>query len=75
MFKNRAVQVSLVNTKNAESVTEEAPVNTVDPAEIAQIATEFTLKTIGAVGAVIAANKLLTAICDVAVIAAKAKIK
>jgi hypothetical protein len=76
MWKNRAVQVSLVNTKKAaESGVEETPVQLVDPEQIAQIATEYTVKTIGAIGAVIAANKLLSTICEIAVVAAKAKIK
>lgn len=76
MFKNRAVQVSLVNTKKAaESSVETAPVESVDFAEIAKIATDYTVKTIGAIGAVIAVNKVLSTACDIAVIAAKATIK
>lgn len=76
MFKNRAVQVSLVNTKKAvENGIEEAPVTEVDPEQIAKIATEYTIKTIGAIGAVIAANRVLSTICEIAVVAAKAKIK
>jgi len=76
MFKNRAVQVSLVKTKKADdNVAETTQVASVDPKEIAEIATEFTLKTIGAIGAVIAANKALSTACDIAVIAAKAKFK
>lgn len=50
-------------------------IETVDPEKIAQIATEFTIKTIGAVGAVIAANKVMSTICEIAVVAAKAKLK
>lgn len=76
MFKNKAVQVSLVNTKKvAESNVENTPVEPVNYEKIAKIATEFTVKTIGTIGAVIAANKVLTAACDIAVLAAKAKIK
>lgn len=76
MFKNKAVQIKMVDTKkDAENVIDNAPVNVVNPAEIAQIATEFTVKTIGAIGAVIAANKVLTTVCDIAVLAAKAKLK
>ncbi len=76
MFKNRAVQVSLVNTKKvAESNVENTPIETVNYAEIAKIATDYTVKTIGAIGAVIAANRVLSTACDIAVIAAKAKIK
>lgn len=76
MFKNKAVQVSLVNTKKAgENNVEQTPVEPVNYEKIAEIATKFTIKTIGTIGAVIAANKVLTTACDIAVIAAKAKIK
>lgn len=75
MFKNKAVQIKMVSTNNDETVAENTPVMPVDPAEIAQIATEYTLKTIGAIGAVIVANRLLSTICDISVIAAKAKFK
>ena len=72
MFKNRSIQMKFVKDADAP---DQAEIKVVDPKEIAEIATEFTLKTIGAVGAVIAANKVLNTICDVAVIAAKAKLK
>jgi len=76
MFKNKAVQVSLVNTKKAaDNSADQTPVEPVNYEKIAQIATEYTVKTIGAIGAVIAANKVLSTACDIAVIAAKAKIK
>jgi hypothetical protein len=74
-LKNKAVQIKMVTTTPDETVAETTTVKTVDPAEIAQIATDYTLKTIGAIGAVIAGHKVLTTICDIAVIAAKAKIK
>jgi hypothetical protein len=73
MFKNRAVQMTFV--KRPEPGAENTEVKTVDPEQIAQIATEYTIKTIGAIGAVIAANKVLNAVCEIAVVAAKAKIK
>lgn len=73
MFKNRSVQVKLV--KDADNSTAPTEIKVVDPREIAEIATEYTMKTIGTIGAVIAANKLMNTICEVAVIAAKAKIK
>jgi hypothetical protein len=73
IFKNRAVQVSLVKTDNADDPTPD--VETVNPQEIAQIATDFTIKTIGALGVVIAANRILSTACEIAVIAAKAKFK
>jgi hypothetical protein len=74
MFKNRSIQMKFV--KDADNIgTEDAIVNSVDPAEIAKIATDYTVKTIGAIGAVVAANKVLSTICEIAVITAKAKIK
>lgn len=74
--KNRAVQVKLVNTKKEDMKnTEPAPVKTVDYAEITKIATEHTVKIVGAIGTVIAAHKVLNTICEVTVIAAKAKFK
>lgn len=73
MFKNRSIQMKFV--KDADTVTDATEVRTVDPAQIAEIATGFAVKTIGTVGAVIAANKILNTICEVAIITAKAKIK
>lgn len=76
MFKHKAFQIKMVDDrKDAENITEETPVNTVNPAEIAQIAADYTVQTVVAVGAVIGAHKLLTTVCDIAVLAAKAKFK
>lgn len=74
-MKNRAVQIKMVNTKNDDSNEPNVDVKTVDPEALAKIATEFTIKTVGAIGTVIAANKVLTTICDIATIAAKSKFK
>jgi len=73
MFKNRSMQVKFV--KDAENGVDAPETISVDPEQIAKIATEYTVKAIGAVGAVIAANKALNTICEIAVIAAKAKFK
>ena len=73
MFKNRAIQMKFV--KDADNGADTTEVKTVDPEQIAKIATDYTIKTIGTVGAVIAANKVLNTICEIAVVAAKAKIK
>lgn len=76
MFKNKAFQIKMVDDrKDAENIIDETPVNTVNPAEIAQIAADYTVQTVVAVGAVIGAHKLLTTVCDIAVLAAKAKFK
>lgn len=75
-LKNRAVQIKMVNTKDsANSDSESINVTPVDPEAIAKIATDFTVRAIGAVGIVIAGNKVLSTFCDIAVIAAKAKLK
>lgn len=75
MFQKKALQVSVVNKKDAANGSDATPAEPVDYAKIAEIATEFTVKTVTAVGAVIAANKLLTTVCDIAKIAAQAKLK
>lgn len=75
MFKNKAIQMSVVNKKDAENASDTTPAEPVDYVKIAEIANEFTVKTVTAVGAVIAANKLLTTVCDIAKIAAQAKLK
>lgn len=72
-FKNHAMQIKMVNTKKQDADPEVAEESTLDPQEIAQIATEFTVKTIGAIGVAIAANRVLGTICNVVEIAAKAK--
>jgi hypothetical protein len=73
MFKNRHFQVKIA--KDDAIPEEDFEVKTVDPAEIAQIAVESTIKIATVVGGVVAANRVLKTICEVAVIAAKAKIK
>lgn len=76
MFKKKAIQIKMVNAKDVKmDDTEDAPVTPVDPEEIAKIISEYAVKTVAAVGAVIAANRVLTTICEVAIITAKAKIK
>lgn len=75
MFKNKAIQMSVVNKKDAENGSDTIPAEPVDYVKIAEIATDFTVKTVAAVGAVIAANKVLTTVCDIAKIAAQAKLK
>lgn len=76
MFKNFTVQTKLVRAKKAnqesdENITEE----TTDIIEIAQILADTTVKTVGAIAIILAANKVLSTVCDIAVVAAKAKIK
>jgi hypothetical protein len=75
-FNNRAIQVTFPKTEKTTNPTTPVPeIPTVDPEQIAQIATEFAVKTIGAIGVAIAANRVLGTICEIAVVAAKAKLK
>lgn len=75
MFKNRSIQMKIVKDKDAENGIDAPDVMVVDPEEIAEIATEYTIKTITVVGAAIAANRVLKTICEIAVVAAQAKLK
>lgn len=73
MFKNWTVQTRFVKNKHIDP--EDIEFNLVEPAEIAQIIADTTIKTATVVGGVIAANRLLKTVCEIAVVAAKAKIK
>lgn len=75
MFKNREVRIRLAKTQENEMDDQTTNVIPVDPETIAKIATDYTVKTIGAIGIVIAGHKVLSTICDIAVVAAKAKFK
>lgn len=73
MFKNRSIQMKFVkdNDPNPDAVE----VKVVDPAEIAQIIADATIKTVTVIGGVVAANRVLRTVCEIAVVTVKAKIK
>jgi hypothetical protein len=73
MFNNRHIQMKFV--KDDATTPHATESNVVNPQQIADIATEYTMKTIGAIGVVVAGNRVLKTICEIAVVAAKAKIK
>lgn len=74
LFKNKVVTIALdEKPKPADAPTTE--VVSTNPDEIIQIITESAVKTIGAIGVVIAGHKILSTVCDIAVIATKAKLK
>lgn len=73
MWKNRSIQMKFV--KDAVTNPEDVEVMTVDPAEIAKIIADHTITITVVIGGVVAANRILKTLCDVAVVAAKAKIK
>jgi 1,4-dihydroxy-2-naphthoyl-CoA synthase len=76
MFGKRGFLIQMVNTKESKmGKTPPAEVVDVNPEEIAKIATEFTAKAIGAIGIAIAGHKVLSTICEITLIAAKAKFK
>lgn len=73
MFRNRHFQVKLA--KDGDSTPENGIVMSMEPKEIAEIATETVFKTVAMIGGVVAANRVLKTLCEIAVITAKAKIK
>lgn len=76
MLGNRAVQVSVVkktSDKNAVDATDVVP--RVDPDKIHQIMKDYTTHVAVTVGAVVVGNRILKTACDIAIIAAKAKLK
>ena len=75
LFKDKAIQMTVVDKKDAETAPGTTPVKTVDYAKIAEIATESAVKIVTVAGAAFAANKVLTTVCDIAKIAAQAKLK
>jgi len=75
MFKNKAIQMTVVDKKKEEPIFNSDAFKSVDPEKIAKIATESTIEIVKVVGVAIAANKVLNTICDIAKIAAQAKLK
>jgi hypothetical protein len=72
LFKNKVVTIALEEKPQPADVPSTEVVST-NPDEIAQIITESAVKIIGAAGAVAVGYKVLSTVCDIAVIAAKAK--
>jgi hypothetical protein len=70
-----ALQHRVVRAKKDGDNPDAEDVETVDPIELAQMLGEIAVKTVGGITAIIAANKVLNTICEVTIIAAKAKIK
>lgn len=75
MFKKKAIQMTIVDRKDAEQATGTEAVKTVDYVKIAEIATDSAVKIAKVAGAAFAANKVLTTVCEIAKIAAQAKLK
>ena len=74
LIKNKVVTIGIEDKKKPVDVPVTEPVST-DPEEIAQIITESAVKIIGTAGAVAMGYKLFSTACDIAKIAAKAKLK
>ena len=76
MFGNRAVQVSVVKKAPASDTTDiNNVVPSVDPNQINNLLKDYTTHVAVTVGTVIVGNRLLKTACDIAIIAAKAKLK
>lgn len=74
MFRNRHFEVKIAKD-GATPVPETDTLFTANPEQIVPIVTEAAVKTIVIAGSVIAANRVLKTICEVAVVAARAKFK
>lgn len=76
MFKNRAIQVTMVKTPKNEDAAEpiEERVN-VDLEQINKIAKDFVTHTAIVVGAVVVGTTVLNTVSKIAIITAKAKIR
>lgn len=74
MFKNRALQVRMVKS-NPQDSTDATVVTNLDPEQINKIAKEQVKNVAIAVGVVVAGSKLMNTVSEIAIIAAKAKIK
>lgn len=72
-IKNKHLQIKLA--KDADPNTGDVQLTAAGVTEIAEIAVDAVAKTLVIAGGVIAANRVLKTICEIAVITAKAKIK
>lgn len=75
MFNKKAIQMTLVDRKDADQATGTDTVKSLDYVKIAEIATDSTIKIVKVAGAAFAANKVLTTVCEIAKVAAQAKLK
>jgi uncharacterized protein YaiL (DUF2058 family) len=76
MFKNHALQVRMVrSTKPQNAPDKVVTYNHLDPEQISKIAKDQVKHAAIAVGAVLAASKLLNTVSEIVIITAKAKIR
>lgn len=76
MFKNRALQVSMVKTEpTIENILEETVVRPYqDPVLMTTLAKDLIWHTSITIGSAVGGYKILTTVCEIAKIAAKAKL-
>lgn len=75
MFRNRALQVKMVKDNKEPSFSSTTTGHWhLEPEQINKIVKDQVKNTVIVVGGALAAKKLLSTICEVAVIAAKAKL-
>jgi hypothetical protein len=72
-LKNKHLQIKL--TPDADPTTGMVELTPAGVTEITEIIADAAMKTIAVTGGVIVANRVIKTICEVAIIAAKAKIK
>lgn len=71
LMKDKVVTIG-IEQKNLDTPDPTETIST-DPNEIAQIVTDSAVKVVGAVGAVAVGYKIVSTVCEIAKIAAKAK--
>lgn len=75
MFGKRALQVQLVKKNNSNKTTDtDVEQLHVDAEKIAQIIKDNAKPALITIGIIVAANKILNTACEIAIIAAKAKL-
>lgn len=71
LMKDKVVTIG-IEQKNLDASDPTETIST-DPNEIAQIVTDSAVKVVGAVGVVAVGYKIVSTVCEIAKIAAKAK--
>ena len=73
MLKNRAFQVQMVRTGNEDPHNTPTETRSMDPELISQLVQDHVYQTTVVVGTAVIATKVLSTLCEIAIIAAKAK--
>jgi hypothetical protein len=73
VFRNKHFQIKLA--KDSDPTMGDVQLTTAGVTEITEIVADAAMKTVVVAGGVIAANRVLKTICEIALVVAKAKVK